>query len=169
MKIKKWFFSIKKENFNLYEEKYINFWALGSNNILSSIKGNYSDYTKNYKKHQNYNAYFITVENLNYEYNITITGKPGDLIKIGNLVCSSEECIINYFYEGVEYFGLLYDDNVCFNYNLISNKGFVIVNYDDYGEKMDYTIVRRYNIIHKESREFACIQTKKYSYVFIFN
>ena len=85
---KEMIFSITKENFSSEAEKYINFWALGSNNIISSIKGNYSDYSNDYKKHSNYNAYIIKVGNRNYEYNITISGKPGDLIKIGNLACS---------------------------------------------------------------------------------
>ena len=94
---KEMIFSIKKEIFNSDAEKYINFWALGSDNIQSSIKGNYSGYTKDYEKHSKYNVYIIKVENINYEYNMTITGEPGDLIKIGNLACSSEECKINYF------------------------------------------------------------------------
>ena len=153
-------FSIKKEIFNSEAEKYINFWALGSNNIISSIKGNYSNYTNDYKKHPNYNAYIIKVENRNYEYNITITGKPGDVIKIGNLACSSQECKINYFYEGVEYYVLLlynYEDEVCFDEKIMSNKGYIFVIYDDYGEKMDDYIDYKYDI-YEMYRKFACIK-----------
>ena len=141
-------FSIKKENFEKDVEKYITFWALG-NNIESSIKGNYSSYSNDIIKHPNYNTYIFEVENKNYEYNITITGNPGNYIKIGNLACSSQECKIDYFYEGVEYFGLLKDnyEKVCFNRKVLPDRGFEFLIYDDYYERMDTIVDSSSNLI----------------------
>ena len=153
---KKMIFSVKKENFEAEAESYITFWALGNNNIESSIKGNYSNYANDIKKHPNYNAYIIKVENKNYEYNITITGTPGNNIKIGNLACSNKECKISYFYEGVEYFGLLiknYVEKVCFNKKVLPDRGFEFLIYDDYLEKIDTTVDSSSNLICIEKPE----------------
>ena len=155
---KEMIFSIKKEKFETEAEKYITFWTLGNDSIETSIKGNYPSYANDIKKHPNYNAYIIEVENQNqnYEYSITMTGKTGNYIKIGNLACSTQECKITYFYEGVEYFGLLisdYEEKACFNKKVLPNRGFEFVIYDDYEEKMNTTINSSANLICIEKPE----------------
>ena len=155
---KEMIFSIKKEKFETEAEKYITFWALGNDSIGSLIKGNYPNYENDIKKHPNYNAYIIEVQNQNqnYEYNITITGKTGNYIKIGNLACSNQECKITYFYEGVEYFGLLisdYEEKACFNRKMLPDRSFGFVIYDDYDEKMNTTINSLANLICIEKPE----------------
>lgn len=89
--------------------EYITFWVKGidNNDINITLKGNYSNFENDYQKHSKYNAYIIKAQKLKYfEFEITIKGKPGDLITIGNLACS-QSCQIDYFYSGQELFGFL--------------------------------------------------------------
>jgi len=89
--------------------EYITFWVKGidNNDINITLKGNYSNFENDYQKHSKYNAYIIKAQKLKYfEFEITIKGKLGDLITIGNLACS-QSCQIDYFYSGQELFGFL--------------------------------------------------------------
>ena len=82
--------------------EYITFWVKGIDNkdIEISLKGNYSNFENDYQKHSKYNAYIIKAQTLKYfEFEITIKGKPGDLITIGNFACSVN-CRFDYFYTG---------------------------------------------------------------------
>ena len=145
---KEMIFAIKSSIFSLDKNKidFINFWAKGSefDDLEISLKGNYSNYQNDLKKHSTYNAYLIKVSNIkDYEFEIVIKGKPGDLIKIGNLVCSGQNCKIDYFYNGVEYFGLLikgFQYMNCFPEDILHNKNYHFKAYDDFHKEIKYIV-----------------------------
>ena len=108
--------------------EYITFWVKGidNNDIDITLKGNYSNFENDYQKHSKYNAYIIKAQKLKYfEFEITIKGKPGDLITIGNLACS-QSCKIDYFYSGQELFGFLIKGIgvQCFDEDLFKNNDY---------------------------------------------
>lgn len=114
---------------------YITFWVKGIDNkdIEISLKGNYSNYQNDYQKHTKYNVYVIKTTNLKYfEFEITIKGKPGDLITIGNFACS-QNCNIDYFYSGQEFFLILIKGIGvhCFLEELIKNNDYEFSAYED--------------------------------------
>ena len=160
---KKMIFAIKSSIFNLDNNKidFINFWEKGSefNNLEISLKGNYSNYQNYIKKHSTYNAYLIKVTNIkNYKFEITIKGKPGDLVKIGTLICSGQNCKIDYFYNGVEYFGLLikgFQYMNCFHEDILHNKNYHFKAYDYYNKEIDY-IVYQSCYTEPNSKQLIC-------------
>ena len=146
---------------------YITFWVkeIDNKDIEISLKGNYSNFENDYQKHSKYNAYIIKVEKLKYfEFEITIKGKPGDLITIGNLACS-QNCHINYFYSGQEYFGFLIKGIGinCFLEDLFKNNDYELgACEDNLYKEMKYTISQScsYNPITQELEctAYRCIE-----------
>ena len=94
--------------------------------------------------HSTYHAYLIKVSNIKYyEFEITIKGKPGELVKIGTLPCSGQNCKIDYFYNGVEYFGLLikgFQYMNCFPEDILHNKNYQFKAYDDFHKEIKYIV-----------------------------
>ena len=159
---KEMIFSIKNNNFKLKNSflDYINFWAKGSDNndIEVSIKGNYSNYQNDYQKHSKYNAYLLKVRNLEYyEFEIEIKGKPGDLISIGTLCCT-QDCTIDYFYNGIEYYGLLKKGNEinCFLEDMIAKKDYQFIAVDNFNKIIDWYRIQSC-FINITTSELECI------------
>ena len=155
-------FAITKKNFKLEKLQYFTIWAKGRENIQTSFSGIKINNT--FGIDPNFTAFFIVIEDNEDFYGLfRIEANEGDYITIGTLVYK-DGFKIDYYYDGIEYYGFLIKDLLTINCIPIEKlDGYKFLDYSHSFKEIDYTIYKSYPVPNTK----ACIDhNNKYDKIF---
>ena len=142
-------------------------WAQGKKNIITKLDGIVADYTRG--NNCNFTSYYIQITNkFSYSFSLEIDANIGDLITVGSLNCDKQNCRLNYFYDGIQYFGFLFKGAGinCLPTKLIKKENFKLIDFDHSYKEVDYAYIQTYHQYEGRSEDLCMEMSSKYDIVF---